>query len=71
MKRRRESIALKNNIANIRKAIGISQKELAEMAGISPNWMNHIECGRRNPSLVAAKNIAQALNVSMKDIFLD
>jgi putative transcriptional regulator len=60
---------LKNNIAEIRKQNGISQKELAESLGITNWWLNHIESGKRNPSLVLAKNIAE--DVSIKDIFLD
>lgn len=62
---------MENNIAAIRKEKGISQKELAEQLGISHWWLNHIESGKRNPSLVLAKNIAEKLNVKMKDIFLD
>ena len=62
---------MKNNIAELRKQKGISQKELAESIGITNWWLNHIESGKRNPSLVLAKNIAEKLNVSIKDIFLD
>jgi putative transcriptional regulator len=62
---------LKNNIAELRKQKGISQKELAELIGITNWWLNHIESGKRNPSLVLAKNIAEKLDVSIKDIFLD
>jgi putative transcriptional regulator len=62
---------LKNNIAVIRKKKGISQKELAKSVGVTNWWLNHIESGKRNPSLVLAKNIAEKLNVSIKDIFLD
>jgi putative transcriptional regulator len=62
---------VKNNIADIRKSKGISQRELAKEVGVSHWWLNHIERGKRNPSLVLAKNIADKLNISMKDIFLD
>lgn len=62
---------VKNNISVIRKRKGISQKELAEMVGITHWWLNHIESGKRNPSLAIAKSIAERLGVGMKDIFLD
>jgi transcriptional regulator with XRE-family HTH domain len=36
-------------IAEARKAAGLSQKELAGKAGISPQYLNDIEHGKRNP----------------------
>lgn len=41
------------------------------MVGITHWWMNHIENDIREPSLKVAKNIAEALNVKLKDIFLE
>ena len=62
---------MKNNIATIRKEKGFSQKEFAEMVGISANWMSHIESGNRRPSIKTIETIAGCLGVSVKDIFLD
>lgn len=62
---------MKNNIAVIRKEKGFSQKDFAEMVGISANWMNHIENGKRRPSIKTIEMIAEKLGVSVKDIFLD
>jgi putative transcriptional regulator len=62
---------VKNNIAVIRKNKGISQKELAKSLGITHWWLNHIESGKRNPSLGVAKSIAEKLDVKISDIFLD
>lgn len=62
---------MKNNIAAIRKKKNLSQKELAEMVGISNWWLNHIENGKRNPSLSLILEIAKKLNVTPNDIFLN
>jgi putative transcriptional regulator len=62
---------LKNNISALRKEKNISQKDLAKRVGVSFWWINHIESGKRNPSLALAKNIAETLNVKVSDLFLD
>lgn len=62
---------MKNNIAVLRKIKGLSQIELAEMVGISHWWLNHIENGKRKPSLSLVKVIAEKLGVTLNDIFLD
>ncbi len=61
---------LNNNIAKLRKAKGYSQKEFAELLGISHWWLNHIENGKRIPSLGLVLTIAEKLNVSPDQIFL-
>lgn len=61
---------MQNNIADLRKEKGLSQKELAEKVGISHWWLNHIERGKRSPSLNLVLEIAKALNVTPNDIFL-
>ncbi len=62
---------MKNNIAAIRNSKGIRQVDLAEMVGIKANSLNKIERGKRNPSIGMLQRIADELNVSKKDIFLD
>lgn len=62
---------IKNNIASIRKKMGIPQKELAHRVGVSIWWMNHIERGKHNPSLSLVDKIAKELGVTKGDIFLD
>lgn len=62
---------MKNNIATIRKQKGITQKELAKKVGITAWWMNHIERGKRNPSLETMLNIAKELDVKVSDLFLE
>ncbi|MCE5197740.1 MAG: helix-turn-helix transcriptional regulator [Armatimonadota bacterium] len=44
-----------------RKAIGITQEQLAERAGLSPNYIARLEIGSNTPSLPALISIAKAL----------
>lgn len=48
--------------------LGLSQQELADIADISRTYYTNIEIGRKNPSLLVAKRIAEALQTKM-DIF--
>ena len=52
------------NIKERREQLGISQKELAEKAGISQSFLCDIEQGRSKPSIDTAIKISQVLNVS-------
>lgn len=54
------------NIKKKREELGISQKELAEKAGISQSFLCDIENGRCKPSIGTAIELAKALRV--KDI---
>lgn len=49
---------------------GYSQRELAEMAGISHTMLNDIVRERVNPSLKTLQKIADALDVKVSQIFL-
>jgi len=48
-----------------RMAVGLSQEELAERAGLHPNYVGMIERGVRNPTLDVAARIAKALNIEL------
>jgi transcriptional regulator with XRE-family HTH domain len=51
-------------IAEARKAAGLSQKELAGKIGKSPQYLNDIEHGKRNPdSEELIESLAKALNM--------
>lgn len=49
-------------LAEMRKATGKSQKELASEAGIAQSTLGSIESGNRNPSVELAKKIAAVLD---------
>ena len=52
------------NVKERREELGMSQKDLAEKAGISQSFLCDIEQGRSKPSIDTALKIAEALNIS-------
>lgn len=59
---------LGKRIKELRKAQGISQQQLAELANIDQRNLSHIECGDTFPSR-ALLEISRALNIDLKDLF--
>ena len=59
---------MKNNIAGVRKARGIKQKELAEMLGIKVATLGTWERGKYNPTLEQAWDIADVLKCSLDEL---
>ena len=47
----------------------ITQKELADKAGLSKSFISEVVRGRRNPNDEQQKQIAEALKTSVKSIF--
>ena len=68
-----EANFLKNigfRIQFFRKKSGLSQEELAEKSGLSYSTISHIESSTPYPmSMVAIYRIANALDVTIKDLF--
>ena len=56
-------------IRRLRGQRGWSQERLAEEAGIHRTYLGGIETARRNPSLRNLIRIAQALGVSVRELF--
>lgn len=56
-------------VRELRKTIGISQEELADMVGLDRTYITSVECGKRNISIVNIEKLANALKVSLKDFF--
>lgn len=63
----KENIGLR--IKDLRSKTGISQEELALRAGLDRTYINSVENGRRNISIVNIEKIALALNSSIKTFF--
>ncbi|MBP3923744.1 helix-turn-helix transcriptional regulator [bacterium] len=59
---------LGKRIKELRKAQGISQQQLAEVANIDQRSLSHIECGDTFPSR-SLLDLAKALNIELKDLF--
>ena len=61
---------LASNMKFYRKALGMSQAKLAEMANITDNYIALIETGKRFPSVEILERIAKALQKDTLDLFL-
>ena len=60
---------LKNNLEELRRYAGLTQKELSESAGVSRKSINAIENGIYIPSTLLALKIAKTLKCNVEDIF--
>ncbi len=54
-----------------RRELGVSQRELSALAGVSRQALNAIESGRSSPSVNVALRIAEALRVTVERLFGD
>ena len=50
-----------------RKALGLSQEELAGRAGIAMRYVSLLECNNRQPTISTLYLLAQALEMSLGD----
>lgn len=62
-------LVLKNNLKEARAKKQISQRELAEMVGVSRNTISSIETGQFNPTAKLALIICIALNKKFEELF--
>jgi len=53
----------------VRTAKGVTQKELAERAGCTANYLSMVERGDRRPSIKLVGGIASSLDVPVAEIF--
>lgn len=53
----------------LRLARGMSQEKLGFATGLDQTYISDVELGRRNVSLLAIDSLAQALGVSLMDLF--
>ena len=60
---------LKNNLEELRRSAGLTQKELSESAEVSRKSINAIENGIYIPSTLLALKIAKTLKCNVEDIF--
>jgi transcriptional regulator with XRE-family HTH domain len=58
-----------NRVRELRRKTGLSQEELAFKAGVHRTYLGGIERGERNPSLKNIAALAQALGVTLSDLF--
>lgn len=60
-----------NKIKEERLKLNLSQEKLALEADVDRTYVNDIEKGSRNVSLVIAHKLSQALNIPLSNIFKD
>jgi transcriptional regulator with XRE-family HTH domain len=56
-------------IRGLREGANISQETLGQIAGLHRTYIGAIERGERNPSVLSLKKIADALKVTLGDLF--
>lgn len=64
-------LAIGEKVKNKRVAAGLSQEKLAELCGVTPSYIGHIERGSRNLSLNTAISISDVLGMSLDYLLLD
>jgi transcriptional regulator with XRE-family HTH domain len=52
----------------VRERQHISQSQLAKLSGLSRPMINHIESGRRNPTVIVVHALCSALGVSLSGV---
>ena len=62
-------ISVGKRVKELRNKLGISQEELADLAGLDRTYITSVECGKRNISIVNIEKLATSLNVSIKEFF--
>jgi putative molybdopterin biosynthesis protein len=60
---------LRNNLKQIRTRLGLSQQDLATVAGVSRQTISGVESGQYAPSATIALRLAKALGCSVEDLF--
>ena len=58
-----------NQIRALRKALGLSQEELAKACGVSRQTINAIENNKYDPTLALAMKLAHLLGLHVDEIF--
>lgn len=69
MREKNESLPLRNRLREVRTAQGLSQSQLADMAGVSRNTISSIETGQFSPTAKLALLLCIALDRKFEDLF--
>ena len=64
-----DKLTLKNRLKEARTESGLSQKQLADMVGVSRNTISSIETGQFNPTAKLALILCIALDKKFEDLF--
>ncbi len=61
---------MQNKIEQLRKKIGMTQAELANVCKVTRQTINAIENNKYDPTLQLAFALAKALNITVDDLFI-
>lgn len=61
---------LSKNIKEKRKALGLTQYELAEALNVEDKYISRIETGTSTPSFALLEKIANVLNINLAELFI-
>jgi len=64
-------VAFGNAVRRARLERGLSQEELAHLAGIDRSYMSSIERGAQNLGLMSIARIARAMDMAMGELLLE
>lgn len=64
-----DKLILKNRLKEARAELKLSQKQLADMVGVSRNTISSIETGRFNPTAKLALVLCIALDKKFEELF--
>ena len=64
-----DKLILKNRLKAARAELKLSQKQLADMVGVSRNTISSIETGQFNPTAKLALVLCIALNKKFEELF--
>lgn len=64
-----DKLILRNNLKEVRKQKNLTQKELANLVGVSRNTIRSIETGQHNPNAKLALILTIALDVKFENLF--
>lgn len=56
-------------IADLRRNLGLSQRQIAEKCGVTQQFIQQIESGKKNPSVKVLTKLAEALDSSIDELF--
>lgn len=59
------------NASRLRRDKGLTQEQLAEISGLSQQYISGLEQGRRNPTVVTLYELSTALGVSYLELLKD
>ncbi|HAP70338.1 MAG TPA: transcriptional regulator [Flavobacteriales bacterium] len=56
-------------VKQLRTEMGLSQERLAELANLDRTYIADIEAGKRNVSITVVEKLAEALSLSISELF--